>query len=161
MVIRKPGKSEGGFSLIELMVVIAVVSIIATMAALGVSVIRRQQVSSAAKELIAAFQQVRVRAKTQGPTDSAGTAPFMRGVGIRLISPTSYAVFKFNDCDEDYVYDADTCATLPEEVNTETETLPSSVEIMRRKDDGQLKEDWLALEELFILVIHMWKQNHI
>ncbi|HUJ19487.1 MAG TPA: prepilin-type N-terminal cleavage/methylation domain-containing protein [Nitrospirota bacterium] len=120
MKIRK----ENGISLVELMVVISIVAILVGFTSVGRDVIRRGQVMGAAKQLLADLQHARMDAMTQ---DS-------RGFGIRFASSKSYAVFQFNDCNNDFNYDAGTCpGGTREEANPVLRTLPGTV-ILNKSD---------------------------
>lgn len=122
-------KKQRGFTIVELMVVISIIAILAVIAALSADFIRKEQVASATKELLADLQQTRVEAMTAGPSTAI---PQMRGSGIKLTSSSAYALFKFNDCNEDYVYGADTCTgSKPEEAEARTVAMPSSIELLR------------------------------
>jgi prepilin-type N-terminal cleavage/methylation domain-containing protein len=129
-MMRHRSKKMRGFTLIELMVVIAIIAILAVIASLSVDLIRKEQVSSRTKRLLADIQQARVDAMTVGPTT---TIQQMRGAGIRLVSPTSFVVFKFNDCDKDYTYDVDGCPGPEprEEAEAQAATMPSPIEVKR------------------------------
>jgi prepilin-type N-terminal cleavage/methylation domain-containing protein len=88
-----------GFTLVELIVVIAIVAILVGFTSVGKDIIRRGQVMSTARELLVDIHRARMSAITQEG----------KGFGIRFESPISYVLFKFNDCDNDNSYDADTC----------------------------------------------------
>jgi prepilin-type N-terminal cleavage/methylation domain-containing protein len=127
--MRNMTKKMRGFTLMELMVVISIIAILAVIASLSMDLIRKEQVSSRTKELLADIQQARVDAMTGGPTT---TIQQMRGAGIRLVSPTSFVVFKFNDCDQDYTYDVDGCpGPAREEAEARVATMPPSIDIKR------------------------------
>jgi len=94
--MRNHTENNSGFTLVELMITIAVAAILLTMAALSMDFVRREQVTSTAKEVFADIQRVRSDAISRGTT-ATPTAPVKRGVGIRFVSPTSFVVFSFND----------------------------------------------------------------
>jgi len=130
-------KNERGFTITELLVIVGIIAILAAMVALSTDNIRKARVSSVTKELLADLQQARVDAKTKG---SSAAVAQMRGAGVRFVDTSSYVAFKFNDCDNDFEYEIDTCAgSKPEEGDVQTKTVPSSIEIMRSRDgDGVL-----------------------
>jgi prepilin-type N-terminal cleavage/methylation domain-containing protein len=108
----------GGFTFLELMVVICIAGILSAFAYSGKDLIRREQVSSATRELLADIQIARMNAITQ-----AG-----KGYGIRFESATTYVLFQFNDCNNDYNYDANACdGGSREEANPIRKTISSSV----------------------------------
>lgn len=113
---------DAGLSLLELMVTISIISILALFAVLGMDVIYRERVSSATRELYATLQKARVDGIVIGPSTSV---PDMLGAGIRFESSNRYVIFKFNDCDKSYDYDATGCGGQREEAETKTITMPS------------------------------------
>jgi type II secretory pathway pseudopilin PulG len=120
--------------MIELMVIIALIAILAVMATLSFDMIKRYTVSSAIRELLADVQKVRVNAMTVGPNTSV---PQMRGGGIRFVNSRSYVTFKFNDCTQDFTYQADGCTgSTREEAEAETRNVPSSLEILLANTSG-------------------------
>ena len=122
-------EKEQGVTLVELLTVVVLIAVLAGMAALSIDFLRKEQLSSQTKELLAALQEIRVDAKTLGPSTAL---PDMRGIGIRLVNRNEYVTFKFNDCDRDYVYDIDTCSgSTREEADAETRTFPASVMVQR------------------------------
>ena len=111
-----------GFTITELVVTLSIITIMAALVPLGTDLIGRARVSSASKQLYADVQRLRVSAMTQKS----------RGFGIRFASPTTYTLFKFNDCNNDYRYDPDRCGgeTKEEEVMN-TRSLSSSLEFKK------------------------------
>ncbi|HAK58963.1 MAG TPA: hypothetical protein DCO77_01095 [Nitrospiraceae bacterium] len=128
---------DRGITITEFIITLAIIAILAAMVALSTDNIRKARVSSVTRELLADLQQARVDAKTQG---SSAAVARMRGAGVRFVDTSSYAVFKFNDCNENAEYEIDTCAgSKPEEADVQIKTVPSSIELMRSRDsDGLL-----------------------
>ncbi len=130
--MRHSAKTERGFSLVELMVVIAIIAALAAVASLSMDFVRKERVTSKTKEILADLQQARVDALSIGPTEATGTIPFMRGSGIRLVSSASYVIFKFNDCNQDSAYEVDGCTgPAREEAEARTISMPLSLELKR------------------------------
>lgn len=111
-----------GFTLLELLVVMLIITIIAGFASLSANLIRRERVAGVAREIYADLQKARMDAMTK---DS-------KGFGIRLESANSYVLFKFNDCNDDYHYDPKGCEGAPEETETVRKTLHSSISILKK-----------------------------
>ena len=85
-------KNEKGFSLVELLIVIALVAIVATIALWGSQSVKGHRLTAASKQLYGDLQKVRVDAMTRS-TANRGS----RGFGIRLNSTTTYTIFEFQD----------------------------------------------------------------
>ncbi|MBI5874444.1 MAG: prepilin-type N-terminal cleavage/methylation domain-containing protein [Deltaproteobacteria bacterium] len=81
-----------GFSLIEMLLVIAIIMIIAAIATTGSGSYRSRQLRAASMQLYGDLQKTRVDAMTKS-TANRGS----RGFGIRLNSSSSYAIFEFQD----------------------------------------------------------------
>ena len=92
-----------GITLVELIVVIAIMAVLMGFASAGVNMIRGARVTGVTQQLLADIQTARIQAMTHDT----------RGFGIRFPSATSYVVFKFDDCNDDISYDLDTCNGLP------------------------------------------------
>ncbi len=95
-------KNCKGVTLIELIVVLAVVILMAALVAIGPGFISTDRIRSASRELLGDLQWMRHSAMTQGP-DAA--APQMRGFGIRFESTNRYRLFRFNDSNLNFIYD--------------------------------------------------------
>jgi prepilin-type N-terminal cleavage/methylation domain-containing protein len=120
--MRYKTHNEKGFSVLELLAVIAIIGILAGMASLSTSYIRRERLAGAARTVLADLQLARGRSLTTAPPDNI---PNLRGFGINFVSANSYSTFTFDD------------HTLPsfqyndatEAFNPRTTALPSSVQM--------------------------------
>jgi prepilin-type N-terminal cleavage/methylation domain-containing protein len=112
-----------GVTVIELMVVICIAGILSGFAYIGTEMIHKEQVSSAARELLADIQRARMNAMTQGG----------KGYGIRFESSSSYVLFEFDDCNSDYSYDPSSCGGSREETNVIRRQLTSTVVLNKTK----------------------------
>lgn len=120
-------KNEKGFSLIELLVVVVLIAIVATIAFMSGDVIKRHRLTAASRQLYGDLQKVRVDAMTRSPSGTSS-----RGFGIKFNSTTTYTAFEFNDTNGDFQY-----AGTGEEANTRQTTMPDSITI-QRKSGGSL-----------------------
>lgn len=115
-----------GYSLVEVLVVVALVGVIATIATMGSDFVQKHRLTAASRELLGDLQKIRQDAMTRSnPALGANS----RGFGIRFSSNTTYTTFEFNDCTGDFIYDANGCAGNREEAGTSQKTLPSSVTV--------------------------------
>ncbi len=114
-------KNNEGMTLTEVLVVIAIIGVMSTIASLGYDIVRKQRLSSATRELIADIQQTRVDAMTSSPTGTTG-----QGFGIRFVPPTTYIVFDFDDADSSFTYDG---AGSNDEKNPQTHAISSQLSI--------------------------------
>jgi prepilin-type N-terminal cleavage/methylation domain-containing protein len=128
--LRSFKRGEQGFSLVELMVVVSIIGILAAISMTSMDMVRKQRVSSIAKQLLGDLQATRLQGMVSGPSGT-GATQYIRGAGIRLVSTSQYVTFQFNDCSQDYQYQANGCSGSPEETGTQTIDLPNGVQLMR------------------------------
>lgn len=130
-------RSTDGFTILELMVVVCIAGILSGFAYLGKDLIRREQVSSITHELLADIQLARMNAITQ-----AG-----KGYGIRFESPTTYVLFQFNDCNNDFSYDDDSCyGSSREEAHPVRKTLPFPIVLNKTNASNNFDNDVLIFD---------------
>jgi prepilin-type N-terminal cleavage/methylation domain-containing protein len=112
--------SEHGITLVEMIVVVALIGIIGGFAVIGFDFINRERLSSATTELVADIQRVRVEAMTEGQT-----TPTHLGYGIRFSPGTSsYTLFTwYDDTPTDFQYD------VSEERDAETNSLNTKLSL--------------------------------
>ena len=107
-------KNQKGFSLIELMVVVAIIGIMASLAYVGMEFIEKERVKSATRQLLADIQKARVDSLTSTPASDA-----IQGHGIRF-SAGSYTIFTFDEDElstKDFNYSGQTEESNPRDVS--------------------------------------------
>lgn len=114
---RGPRRFQTGFSLIELLIVIALITIISAIAFRGSNTIAPERLKSASHQLCADLQNQKQKALMTSTVDTS------RGFGIRFQGNGSYCMFEFNDADNDYTYKADNS----EEKDRKQQKFPNSV----------------------------------
>jgi prepilin-type N-terminal cleavage/methylation domain-containing protein len=82
---------QDGVTLVELVVVIAIVGVLVSIASLGLNVWHKSRLGAATAELLADMQTVRMNALTE----SSNLAT--RGFGLRFMTDDSYKIFEFVD----------------------------------------------------------------
>ncbi len=108
--------NNAGFTLIEMLITIAILAIVLAIAAMSSSYVKRERVTSKGRELVAELQRLRSDAITQGTTIN------IHGTGMRF-TLSQYVRFTFNDQSippnpPNYQYD-----NAAEELNPETRDL--------------------------------------
>lgn len=118
-------KNEYGFSLLEVLTVLAIIGIMAAMATLGMDFVRRERVMSASRMLLADLQRMRGQSLTTAPPPAMQN---MRGFGLNFISSGAYSTFTFNDSFPpplgNFIYDE-----ASEAQNVRTTDLPATVQL--------------------------------
>lgn len=113
-------RDENGFSMVELLIVVALVAIVAAIAMMGSGTYKGRQLNAASRQLYGDLQKIRVDAMTKGDP----TLPNSRGFGIIFTSNLAYRAFEFNDIDTDFSY-----AGTGEEINTTNVTLAGGIAV--------------------------------
>ncbi|MBI3752538.1 MAG: prepilin-type N-terminal cleavage/methylation domain-containing protein [Deltaproteobacteria bacterium] len=93
-------KSEKGFSMIEMLLVIAIIMIIAAIAATGSGSYQGRWLRAASQQLYGDLQKTRIDAMTKS------IAANSRGWGIQFDSSSQYTIFEFNDTNGNFDYDS-------------------------------------------------------
>jgi prepilin-type N-terminal cleavage/methylation domain-containing protein len=91
-----------GITLVELVVVLAILAITTALVTIGPGFVSADRIRSASRELLSDLQWLRHSAMTQGPDFAA---PQLRGFGIRLETKNRYRLFRFNDNNGNSMYD--------------------------------------------------------
>jgi prepilin-type N-terminal cleavage/methylation domain-containing protein len=132
--MKESGK--GGFTLLELLMVICIAGILSGFAYLSQDLIRREQITSITRQLHADIQSARMNAITSG-----------KGYGIRFESPTTYVLFQFNDCNNNFSYDANSCnGNSREESKPIRTTISSSVLLSKSNHLNDLDNDLVIFD---------------
>ncbi len=126
-----------GFTLLEMVVVIGIIGFLAVIAQLAWDVIDRERASSITRELLVDIQRARIDAITQRG----------KGVGIRFESAKSYILFEFNDCNDDYDYDENTCNGSREETEIMRKTIPSPFSLHKTSLSNNLDNEILIFDK--------------
>jgi prepilin-type N-terminal cleavage/methylation domain-containing protein len=157
-------QKEGGFTLVELLVVLLIIGILLTISTMDMGFAHRSRVTSGTRQLLSDLLATRLDGMVSGPSGIADAMQYMRGGGIRLVSTTQYATFRFNDCSQNYQYDAAGCSGLPEETNPQTFNLPRDVEIKRVVGGALVSptnsvNDIIMFDHLGLLRDYQWNSN--
>lgn len=100
--MNRPLKNQNGFSLIEVLTVIAVVGVLVSMVSIGPGILQRRDLQTSSTKLYADLQAIRISALTKN------SDPDSLGFGLRFIDGNSYQVSEFIDSGlNDYSYEAD------------------------------------------------------
>lgn len=118
-----------GFSFIELVVTLGIISILAAISVLSVSMMRKEQLKSKGKALLTDLQAVRSQAML-GETDKKLTGEELRYRGVRF-DAQSYEIFLFDDKNGNFQYDG-----TDEEANAYRKDI-SPAQIMIQKKTGE------------------------
>lgn len=111
--------AQAGFSIVELLVVIVLLAVLATIGTMSLDGWHKSRLASASAELLADLQTVRMNALTTSSPPPAQS----RGFGLRFLSNTSYTVFEFIG-DGDVLYEG-----LTEENNGRQKIVPNGITI--------------------------------
>ncbi len=106
---------QRGFSLMELLVVVALIGIVCAIAFRNSSSINNDRLNAASHQLYTDLQTAKQNAIMQSSTNTS------RGCGIRFTSNNSYVAFEFDDSNNDYTY------AISEELNAKQQNFSSLV----------------------------------
>ena len=117
---------EKGFTLVEILIAIAMMGILSALTYQGFEMLHRHRLNAAAMQLFSDLQKSRQDALTKSQPQPINS----RGFGLRFnpdSTATSYLLFEFDDCNDDFDYDADGCSSNREEASVKEKTLPRGV----------------------------------
>ena len=147
MSVRRYAADDKGITLIELVIVLVIVSIVIVIVAVSPRFVSTERINGVSRELLGDLQNLRHSAMTQGPD---GSAPELRGFGVRFESEHSYRLFRFNDNDVNFSYNGPSEeAALPGETAPRKREIPAPVEL-KIKDN----KDLVAPEDLVLIFDH-------
>lgn len=107
-----------GFTLVEMLTVVAIMAVLVAITVLNSDFTKKSQLGGAARQLKSDIQKLRKDAMT------TSTAANGLGFGIRFTANNSYTTFEFNDADTDFVDDGGA-----EETGERQATLSSPVKV--------------------------------
>lgn len=141
------GETERGFSLVELLTVVALIGIVITIAALSSDFIRSHRLTAASRQMLGDFQKVRQDAMTRR-TESV-TITNSKGFGILFSSNSAYSQFEFNDANDNYTFDTG------ENAEPQQRTFSSGVRV-ERSDETDPTGDVYIYDKRGILRDNTW-----
>lgn len=142
------GEAERGFSLVELLTVVALIGIVITIAALSSDFIKSHRLTAASRQMLGDFQKARQDAMTRR-TDSV-TITNSKGFGIRFSSNTAYSQFEFNDTNDNYTLDT------AEDAEPQQRTFSSGVTVTRNDATTSPAGDILIYDKRGLLRDGAW-----
>jgi len=126
-----------GITLVELMVVVGIVSVMAGLSSISMDILRKEEVMSVTRELLADLQKSRMDSMTKDG----------HGRGLRFKPETGYVLFEFDDCNGDYRYDVDSCGGhRREEANVNIRRVPPSVVLRKTTPSNPFDNDVLIFD---------------
>jgi type IV fimbrial biogenesis protein FimT len=108
--------SEMGFTILELLIVIALIAILLAIAAMSTGFLDQNRLPAASRQLYSDLQKIRQDALTKSTSNNS------MGFGIILSSSNSYTTFEFNDSNTNFTYDGSA-----EQSGPNLRSLPSSI----------------------------------
>jgi prepilin-type N-terminal cleavage/methylation domain-containing protein len=131
---QNPWMGQGGFTLVEVLVVIIVIGILTTMAYLGSNFVYSHRLNAASRGFYSDLQAMRIDALTRA-SDNAS-----HGFGIRFLSTSQYKLFEFIETEPPsttpFSWDV-----VGEEVEVSTKSLPDGVTVNQNFSDDPAGTD--------------------